>query len=556
MIELILRDFSQIWFFSAKSPLNFISLVFWILFAFSLLIYGFVHRKQALRNAFLFLISLFFYYKTSGGFFLLLIFSTVVDYLIGHGLYRTVSDVRRRLWVMLSVFVNLSVLFYFKYPYFISEFLVDAFQMEWSPQPVHAIWSNAYLGTDFVENKILLPVGISFYTFQCLSYIIDIYRRKIEPVKSPLDFGFYVSFFPQLVAGPIVRASEFIPQLYKPYKLTRAAFGLGLFWIINGLIKKVVLADYIASNFADRVFAQPTLYSGFECLLALFAYSLQVYADFSGYTDVAIGVALLMGFTLTKNFNSPYKARNVGDFWKRWHISLSSWLKDYLYIPLGGNREGSFASYLIIFLSFFVLGIMAESWKVPAFLGIFSLLVFLLTKWITKFRKWLNTNINLMLTMLLGGLWHGSSWNFVFWGGLNGIGLVVYKLWKNIRPWNPKSSLLTRFFGIVTTLFFVTFTRAWFRSESWESAISILSRIWISFDISIADDILFGFWRPLGLMLLGYLIHWIPERQKSWYREAFINAPLFIQWMISALTILLLYQAMAADSQPFIYFQF
>jgi D-alanyl-lipoteichoic acid acyltransferase DltB (MBOAT superfamily) len=259
---------------------------------------------------------------------------------------------------------------------------------------------------------------------------------------------------------------------------------------------------------------------------------------------------------LTKNFNSPYKAINVGDFWKRWHISLSSWLKDYLYIPLGGNREGSFASYLIIFLSFFVLGIMAESWKVPAFLGISSLLIFLLTKWITKFRKWLNTNINLMLTMLLGGLWHGSSWNFVFWGGLNGLGLVVYKFWKDIRPWNPKSSLLTRFFGIVTTLFFVTFTRAWFRSESWESAISILSRIWTSFDISIVDDILFGFWRPLGLMLIGYLIHWIPERQKSWYRETFINAPLFIQWMISALTILLLYQAMAADSQPFIYFQF
>ena len=417
MIELFFRDFAQIWSFSSKSPLNFTSIFFWLLFGFSLLFYALVYRKTALRNAFLFFISLFFYYKTSGVFFILLIFSTLVDFAIGHGLYRTLSIWKRQVWVAISVLVNLSVLSYFKYPYFISDFLSEGFNINWDPMPVHAIWSNAYLGTDFIESKILLPVGISFYTFQCLSYIIDIYRRKIEPVKSPLDFGFYVSFFPQLVAGPIVRASEFIPQLYKPYKLTRAAFGLALFWIINGLLKKIVLADYVATNFADRVFAQPTLYSGLECLLALFAYSLQVYADFSGYTDVAIGVALLMGFTLTKNFNSPYKAINVGDFWRRWHISLSSWLRDYLYIPLGGNREGSFASYIIVFTSFFALAIMAESWKVPIFMAIFLLIVFFLTRWVTAFRKWLNTNINLMLTMLLGGLWHGSSWNFVLWGG-------------------------------------------------------------------------------------------------------------------------------------------
>ena len=556
MIELFFRDFPQIWSFSSKSPLNFTSIFFWLLFGFSLLFYALVYRKTALRNAFLFFISLFFYYKTSGVFFVLLIFSTLVDFAIGHGLYRTLSIWKRQVWVAISVLVNLSVLSYFKYPYFISDFLSEGFNINWVPMPVHAIWSNAYLGTDFIESKILLPVGISFYTFQCLSYIIDIYRRKIEPVKSPLDFGFYVSFFPQLVAGPIVRASEFIPQLYKPYKLTRAAFGLALFWIINGLLKKIVLADYVATNFADRVFAQPTLYSGLECLLALFAYSLQVYADFSGYTDVAIGVALLMGFTLTKNFNSPYKAINVGDFWRRWHISLSSWLRDYLYIPLGGNREGSFASYIIVFTSFFALAIMAESWKVPIFMAIFLLIVFFLTRWVTAFRKWLNTNINLMLTMLLGGLWHGSSWNFVLWGGLNGLGIIFYKFWKKIRPWNPKASLLGRTFGISTTLLFITFTRAWFRSETWDNALLILTRIWTAFDPSITFDILSGFWRPLSLMLAGYLIHWIPEIQKENYRRKFINSPLLVQWCSVLLVVVVLYQAMSSDSQPFIYFQF
>ena len=556
MIELFFRDFPQIWSFSSKSPLNFTSIFFWLLFGFSLLFYALVYRKTALRNAFLFFISLFFYYKTSGVFFVLLIFSTLVDFAIGHGLYRTLSIWKRQVWVAISVLVNLSVLSYFKYPYFISDFLSEGFNINWDPMPVHAIWSNAYLGTDFIESKILLPVGISFYTFQCLSYIIDIYRRKIEPVKSPLDFGFYVSFFPQLVAGPIVRASEFIPQLYKPYKLTRAAFGLALFWIINGLLKKIVLADYVATNFADRVFAQPTLYSGLECLLALFAYSLQVYADFSGYTDVAIGVALLMGFTLTKNFNSPYKAINVGDFWRRWHISLSSWLRDYLYIPLGGNREGSFASYIIVFTSFFALAIMAESWKVPIFMAIFLLIVFFLTRWVTAFRKWLNTNINLMLTMLLGGLWHGSSWNFVLWGGLNGLGIIFYKFWKKIRPWNPKASLLGRTFGISTTLLFITFTRAWFRSETWDNALLILTRIWTAFDPSITFDILSGFWRPLSLMLAGYLIHWIPEIQKENYRLKFINSPLLVQWCSVLLVVVVLYQAMSSDSQPFIYFQF
>ena len=203
---------------------------------------------------------------------------------------------------------------------------------------------NAITGLSLPVLGIPLPIGISFYTFQVISYTVDVYKGSIRPVRNLLDFGFYVSFFPQLVAGPIVRASEFIPQLYKPYHLGRRQFGIAVFWILNGLAKKIILSDYIAVNFIDRVFENPLLFSGFENLMALFGYSLQVYADFSGYTDIATGVAMLMGFYLPQNFNSPYKAPNASNFWKRWHISLSRWLQTYLYIPLGGNRNASFGT--------------------------------------------------------------------------------------------------------------------------------------------------------------------------------------------------------------------
>ena len=545
------------WFsFDAQAPLNFTEIGFWGFFAAVLLGLSMVKKRIAMRNIYLFVISLFFYYKISHMFFLLLVFSTVSDYLIGWALFKSTTDWKRRSWVALSVVVNLSVLFYFKYSYFIAEFLYDAFQLTWDPEPYLALFSNEHLGTDFVEDRIILPVGISFYTFQCLSYIIDIYRRQIEPVRRIADFGFFVSFFPQLVAGPIVRASEFVPQLYKNVTVNRVTFGMGLFWILNGLLKKMVLADYVASNFADRVFAQPTLYSGLECILALFAYSLQVYADFSGYTDVAIGVAMIMGFTLTKNFNSPYKATSVSDYWRRWHISLSSWLRDYLYIPLGGNREGSIATYVLIFGAALVLSIMAETWWVPMSLGLGLIMFYLLARWVPAFRNWLNTNINIMLTMLLGGWWHGASWNFVTWGGLNGIGIVVYKLWKRIRPYNPYTNRVARVWTIFITLTFITFTRAWFRAPGWEEAITILERSYTAFDASLTLEILQGFWKPFLVMLIGYLIHWIPENVKVRYRSGFAKAPVLVQWAIAFGVMLLVYQSLTADSQPFIYFQF
>ena len=425
-----METLKSIFLYDQESPLIFTRLYFWGFYAIVLAIYSLIYKKNALRNAYLFLVSLFFYYKTGGLFFFILLFSTTSNFFIGKAIYKTRYPLARKLYVALSVLLNIGVLLFFKYDYFFTETINAVFNTNLEVVTHAAKWSNFLLGTHFDLGKILPPVGISFFTFQTISYTVDVYMEKVKPVNSIADFGFYVSFFPQLVSGPIVRASQFIPQLYKKYSLTRYEFGLGLYLILKGLTKKMFVGDFIAVNLIDRVFADPITYTGFENLIALYGYSIQVYCDFSGYTDIAIGVALLLGFYLPKNFNSPYKAENCGDFWKRWHISLSSWLKDYLYIPMGGNRQGSFFTYLsLTTILIFVILIAGKLWLAPLFTAII-LFVWLLTRIFPGVRRTISTNINIMMTMLLGGLWHGSSWMFVIWGGLNGIGVVVYKFWK------------------------------------------------------------------------------------------------------------------------------
>jgi D-alanyl-lipoteichoic acid acyltransferase DltB (MBOAT superfamily) len=501
------------------------------------------------------LVSWFFYYHTSQWYVVLLIFATSVDFGVAHALHRSDKPWLRKLLLALSVLSNLGVLFFFKYAYFAADVWNDLTGLVWNPTPFWAGWSNASLGTDFVEDMILLPVGISFYTFQCLSYTIDVYRRNLKPVARFTDFAFYVSFFPQLVAGPIVRASDFVPQLYQPYQVTRAQFGLGLFWIVNGFLKKVILADFLAVHLVDRIFSQPTLYTGWENALGLLAYTMQVYADFSGYTDIAIGIALWMGFTLAQNFNSPYKASSVGEFWKRWHMSLSSWLKDYLYIPLGGNRSGSVASYLLIFAGLFGFALTATSSLVSYLLAGVVLFFLLLYQFIPAFRRGFNTNVNLMLTMLLGGLWHGASWNFMVWGGLNGLGLLAHKQWSRIRPYRMEGWML-RGLGVLITLLFITFTRIWFRAPDWSTAMSIVNQLSTGWNVIPSLAMLAAWWRPALILAMGFAIHWIPERHKAWYRDRFANLNPFLLAVLSLGAILLAYQFMAAESQPFIYFQF
>jgi len=549
-------NYTDIFNYLEDTPLLFTQAYFWIFFGIVLLFYSIIYKNKPVRNAYLFAVSLFFYWKTSGFFFVILLVSTLSDYFLGFKIYHSNKLIIKRSWLALSIFINLFLLVYFKYAYFFTSSINEVFGTHIEVMNHFAQLTNTLYDTNFRVDAILLPVGISFYTFQTMSYSIDIYRGEVKPVKSLLDFGFYVSFFPQLVAGPIVRASNFIPQLYEEYHLTKREFGIAVFWILNGLVKKMFLADYIAVNFIDRVFSNPLSYSGFENLMALYGYSLQVYADFSGYTDIAIGVSLLMGFRLPKNFDSPYKAVSTGNFWKRWHISLSTWLKDYLYIPMGGNRGGSLFMYIMLTIILFFLSLIAASLWVALGLVVFVAVIILIARLIPVFKRWLITNINIMLTMLIGGLWHGASWNFVVWGGLNGVGIVVYKLWRKISPWESKNTWYKRAWAIFLTFNFITFTRIWFRGESFEKSAQLITQIQHHFNASVIPEVITSFWKVFLVMVVGYIIHWLPSWFKDWYKEAFVKTPLAGKILFAFLAVFLIYQIMSADMLPFIYFQF
>ena len=366
--------------FDANSPLLFTQFYFWAFFALVYALFALILSRRPsadspqrlhLRNVYLLFVSWFFYYKTSGLFLLILAFVTLSDWLIAGQIKQSLtaersnsaSGLTAKILLAVSVVIDLGLLAYFKYAYFFTNMINDLFGAEFRVFDIFAYVGNGFAEAGrFSVDTIILPVGISFYIFQVISYTADVYRQRIQPVKNILDFGFYVSFFPQLVAGPIVRAEEFIPQLYKPFRLSRRVFGIAVFWILNGLAKKIIMSDYLAVNLIDRVFDNPLLFSGFENLFALFAYSLQVYADFSGYTDIAIGVAMLMGFYLPMNFNSPYKSQNPQEFWRRWHMSLGRWLKTYLYIPLGGNRRIGFGTYFWLTLIALVSAALTGWW--------------------------------------------------------------------------------------------------------------------------------------------------------------------------------------------------
>ncbi len=552
----MLDSLKNIFLFDQESPMIFTRPYFWGFFIVVLFFYSFLYKKKALRNFYLFAVSYFFYYKTGGLFVFILLFATLSDYFIGHAIYRSNRMTMKKLWLSLSVLINLSILCFFKYDYFFTDTVNRLFHTDFEVVTHAALWSNQLLDTHFDISQILPPVGISFFTFQTMSYAIDLYRGLVKPVKSPVDYAFYVSFFPQLVSGPIVRASQFIPQLYQDYSLSGYDFGLSIYMILKGLFKKMFIGDYIAVNLIDRVFANPVSYSGFENLMGLYGYSLQVYCDFSGYTDIAIGLALLMGFKLPQNFNSPYKAMNVGDFWKRWHMSLSSWLKDYLYIPMGGNRGASFFTYIsLATVLIFVILISGKLW-----LGLVFLLVILFFRILIRFfpglKLTISTNINLMMTMLLGGLWHGASWTFVIWGGLNGIGLVIYKLWRKISPYENSSHWLATFWKIFLTFNFITFTRIWFRGESMQGTFDLLRQISSNFGWNLVPAMMSAYWKVFLVMLLGYILHWLPYATKDKLLNWFVDTPIYAKILICALVVFVIYQSLSAGLQPFIYFQF
>ena len=543
--------------FSKKYPMDFTQMSFCIFFVIVYAGFALTYKRLFIRNLFLFLVSCFFYYKTSGLFVMLLLFSTVTDFYFGRQIDKSEDEGRRKLFVTLSVCLNLFVLSYFKYAYFFTDAYNTIFHTNHKVFNYLAYWGNGFHSKGYFSvDEIVLPVGISFYTFQTISYTVDIYRRKLKSLDSILDFGLYVTFFPQLVAGPIVRAEEFVPQLLRPTQITKEDFNRATYFIFKGLIKKMLFANFIAVEFLDRVFEMPTMYSGFTNLMALVGYSLQVYGDFAGYTDIAIGLALLMGFELPRNFNSPYKAINTGDFWKRWHISLSTWLKDYLYIPLGGNRTGSWASVTIalVLVSVALIGV-----GNPYFSLIIGLLLLggtLLAMKSERFQHYITTNINLMLTMVLGGLWHGASWKYILWGGINGLGIVFYKLWRKVSPYEHSTHWLAHFWKVFSTFIFIVFVRLYFRGEDMERIGQFYDQLWNNMDLSSSGQVLWYFRDAFAVIVLGYTVHWLPQSLKDKIEEAYYQSPIWVKALIMAVVAVICYQTFSNDAPAFIYFQF
>ncbi len=514
-----------------ESPMIFSSGVFLFLFLAFSIIYWCLGRADTLRILFVTAFSYYFYYKSSGFYFGLLAVVTVSDYFIAKAIEKErQSDPNlkegqhsglQKFLLFLSLFIDLGFLVYFKYTNFFGESIMSLVGLA---QGQETAWEPL---------DIFLPVGISFFTFQSLSYTIDVYRGNLRPLNRLLDYAFYVSFFPQLVAGPIVRASDFIPQIRRKLTVTNEMFGAGVYFIMAGLFKKAVISDYISVNFVERVFAQPDLYSGVENLLAVYGYPLQIYCDFTGYPDMAIGIALMLGFQFPKNFDSPYKSKSITEFWRRWHISLSTWLKDYLYISLGGNRHGKFRQYF-----------------------------------------------NLLMTMLLGGLWHGASLNFIAWGGFHGLFLVLDKMWHAICPSlspiptkpkrltdgtivedKPKGArkIWKGLYGLICgiiTFHLVCFCWIFFRNSTFEASWTMIDQMLTNFQPQIFLQWCTSYWAVGSLMLLGFILHFLPERLSAWVKGKVTKMPLVVQALIIVILAFIVIQIKSSDVQPFIYFQF
>lgn len=466
------------------------SLGFLLFFIIVLILYYLSPLNWKQKKVMLLLASYIFYGLWNPPLILLLWISTAVDWFAGNKLKMLESPKKRKLWLLLSIGVNLGFLAFFKY----GNFLIENFQF------VIGLFGGTYTPPEW---DILLPMGISFYTFQTMSYTIDMYNRRIEPAKTFLDFALYVTFFPQLVAGPIVRSSDLVPQFYEEKKATQNQFFLGLLLLTIGLFEKTVFADSILSPVADRVFGGANLLP-LDAWTGVLAFSGQIFFDFAGYSLCAIGIAKMLGIYMPDNFRYPYGSIGFSELWQRWHISLSTWLRDYLYIPLGGNRKGPGRIY-----------------------------------------------VNLMLTMLLGGLWHGASWTFVIWGFLHGLYLVIERLLKVYIKVEPRSWLMQIFLALLT-FGCVNITWVFFRARSFETAWDlILSMFFIHGEkASVPANFLV---LTLCLMTLVFLGHF--AMRKTSLVEVISKTP---NWLLVVLWGLMIYGLMIVQTtgQQFIYFQF
>ena len=485
-------DYNQVlsmFSFNPDEPLLFTSGFFWVLFLVFLPLYALLKSRRKKMMLFVIAFSLFFFYKNSGLYFLLLVVTSLIDWWLAQFIDSSKNRTQRRIALTISLVLSLGVLLFFKYSNFVMSNL------------------EALIGGNFQPLDLILPVGISFYTFRTISYVVDVYKGKIQPTDDYLDYLFFLSYFPCLVAGPIVRARDFMPQLQENKPATREMIYGGLWLVMLGILKKAVFADYIA-QYNNIVFSNPTGYTGFELLMAVLGYTAQIYCDFSGYSDMAIGLGSIMGFNLGINFDYPYRSLNVTEFWHRWHTTLSTWLRDYVYIPLGGNRKGKVRQYF-----------------------------------------------NLMVTMLLGGLWHGAAWTFVVWGAGHGLALCIHKLCK---PWLDKisSTRFTRFLSWLVTFVLVAVLWIFFRASTFQAAGQIINGIIMDFDWSYLPVFLQRRMTWCVMLVLIYGLHFVPSRIWDKLRERFIAVPWIVKLLLFVITIQLVLQFASATVQPFLYTQF
>lgn len=485
-----LRDMAL---YNPNEPMLFNTAAFLVFFLAFMALYELVKKKATAKMLLTILFSFFFYYKASAECCFILLGMCLSDYLLGRLLERTANNIGRRLIVTLNICIALGLLIYFKY----FNLLLDT-------------WHTLH-GSHFDALDIILPAGISFFTFRSISYIVDIYRGEIPAEKSLLNYVFFLSFFPPLLAGPVVRAKDFLPQIKDNHGASPAMVGEGLFLIMMGLIKKVVIADYLSGNFVNRIFDNPSLYSGFENLMGCVGFTIQLYCDFSGYSDMAIGLALLMGFRFKENFRAPFKAQNPQEFWHRWHISLSTWLRDYVYIPLGGSRKGKGRTYL-----------------------------------------------NNFLTMLIGGLWHGASWMYVLWGAYHGVLLAVHKASKSCwrLPASLRGSRAIHIANVCVTFVLVVVGFTIFRADSPETLRAIALQLINDFHISVAPSFIESYLLIVVAICGALTSHYTPRKWTTGLSEAYAETSVAVQGLMLAIVIFLVLQAASSDLVPFIYLQY
>lgn len=484
----------QLLLYDQANPLLFNTGLFMLLFAAFMLIYALMKRWTTARMLVVIAFSLYFYYKSSAECCFILLGVCASDYLLGLWMGATRNNTVRRGIVALNVVMNVGMLVYFKYFNLLLKTFADM------------------RGTDFDALDIILPAGISFFTFRSISYIVDLYRRKLEPCRNVLDYVFFLTFFPPLLAGPVVRAMDMLPQIRKNDGATREMTGEGLFLIMSGLIKKVVIADYISGNFVDRIFENPSLYSGLENVLGTVGFTLQLYCDFSGYSDMAIGLALLMGYRFKDNFNAPFKSQSPTEFWHRWHISLSSWLRDYVYIPLGGNRRGK---------------------KIQ--------------------------NANLMTTMVVGGIWHGASWMYLLWGAYHGILLVGHKAIKSVWPGNGlarRFSGTARFLNILITFTLIVIGFTFFRCSDLDTLGAMGTQVFTQFHADALPQVCEAYALILTVMGIGFALHFSPSSWRTKLMGKYISMPLVWQAVVLAVVLFIVIQTRSSELVPFVYLQY